>query len=199
MPKTGGTTSPRRLSRVRQPPPPPSQTTSVSSHTSTSRQERSTRSHNKASSPQKSSTPQSLTSSEEAALQEEARSHQLRRSKRTHETEQDVDEDGDAKLEDVGDDEIVEDEETTRCLCGQQEFPGLPVDFSVPRSAKGSHPPNSDESAEGPGSLFVQCDGCLVWQHGGCVSVMDESALPDKYYCEECKPELHELLKAPNG
>jgi hypothetical protein len=178
----------------------------VSSTSSATRQERSTRSHNKAASPQKSATPQSLTSSEEAALLDESQrtrdSHRLRRSKRTHEHEvndNDGDDDADAQLEELGDDEIIEDEETTRCLCGQQEYPGQPVDLSVARSAKGSHPPNSDESGEERGGLFIQCDGCLVWQHGGCVSVMEESAVPDKYFCEECKPELHELLKAPNG
>jgi hypothetical protein len=56
-----------------------------------------------------------------------------------------------------------------------------------------------DEPADDRGGLFIQCDDCQVWQHGGCVSIMEESAVPDNYYCEECKPDLHELLRSING
>lgn len=188
--------SPRRLSRAR-PPPPSSHSNSISSNSS-NRAERSTRSHNKASSPQKSSTPQSLESEdtgEEVARGATSEPPALRRSKRQH----DNDEDGDTKIEDVGDDEIIEDEETTRCICGFQEYPGPPADPTIGRAVKSGHNASSDEQAEDRGGLFIQCDTCQVWQHGGCVSLMEESAVPDNYYCEECKPDLHELLKSSNG
>ena len=127
---------------------------------------------------------------------EEARS--LRRSKRTHDNDdEDVDS---AKVEDVDAevDEIIEDEETTRCICGYLEYPGPPVDHTLP---KRSQPPSTaaDDAADDRGGLFIQCDDCQVWQHGGCVSLMEEAEVPDNYYCEECKPDLHELLKSPNG
>jgi hypothetical protein len=194
MPK--GTTSPRRLSRASRQPPAPPHSNSVSSNSS-NRAERSTRSHNKASSPQKSSTPQSLTSED---ISEEARGAtseppQLRRSKRTL----DNDEDGDTKIEGVVEDEIIEDEETTRCICGHQEYPGRPNDPTARRIAKDGHGASQEEQQDDTGGLFIQCDDCQVWQHGGCVSIMEESAVPDNYYCEECKPELHELLKSTNG
>ncbi len=125
---------------------------------------------------------------------EEARS--LRRSKRTHDNDDD-----DAKIEDADadevDGEIVEDEETTRCICGYPDYPGPPVDHTLP---KRSQPPSTaDDAGDDRGGLFIQCDDCQVWQHGGCVSLMEEAEVPDNYYCEECKPDLHELLKSPNG
>jgi hypothetical protein len=95
-------------------------------------------------------------------------------------------------------DEIIEDEETTRCVCGHQEYPGPPVDANAGRGAKASHA-TGDEQSDEAGGLFIQCDDCLVWQHGGCVSIMEQAAAPDNYYCEECKPDLHQLFKAANG
>jgi hypothetical protein len=64
-----------------------------------------------------------------------------------------------------------EEEEVTRCLCGQTEYPG---------------PPDIETFAGivDAGDLFIQCDGCTVWQHGGCVGIAEERQVPDKYYCE---------------
>ncbi|KAG8761067.1 hypothetical protein FRC14_007848 [Serendipita sp. 396] len=57
----------------------------------------------------------------------------------------------------------------TRCVCGKSD---------------------GDE-----GGLMVMCEGCKVWQHVHCMDLAEED-VPDHYYCEECKPELHiELLK----
>ena len=105
------------------------------------------------------------------------------------------------------DDEIIEDEETTRCVCGFQDYPGPPVD--VPSTSSTSHrgskaglvPPQSDAEgqSEEPGSLFIQCDTCEVWQHGGCVGIMTESATPENYFCEQCRPDFHRLMKTANG
>lgn len=90
--------------------------------------------------------------------------------------------------EEVGDDE----EETTRCICGYQEYPGPPSDDED--LAVGS-----DLQAEDVGGLFIQCDKCKVWQHGGCVGIMEEKSVPENYFCEECRKDLHNLLSSPKG
>ena len=83
------------------------------------------------------------------------------------------------------DEEAAEDEEeVTRCLCGQQEYPGPPLS-----EAYGASEAQTDDA----GGLFIQCDGCSVWQHGGCVGIFDEATSPDKYYCEDCRPKQHEV------
>lgn len=74
------------------------------------------------------------------------------------------------------DDEIQEDEEDddeaeTRCICGQADPP--------------------DENG-----LFIQCEKCSVWQHGYCVSISEK--VPEKYWCEKCKPELHTIVIRPD-
>lgn len=58
-----------------------------------------------------------------------------------------------------------EEEEETRCVCGETE----PQDGS---------------------DLFIQCESCGVWQHGYCVGITAE-VTPEKYWCERCKPNLH--------
>lgn len=57
----------------------------------------------------------------------------------------------------------------------------------------------SDPLADEPGSLFIQCDKCQVWQHGGCVGIMDEASCPDEYFCEECRKDLHKIITHSNG
>jgi len=102
--------------------------------------------------------------------------------------EQDVDDDDPTKLdEDVDDDMIEEEDEVTRCVCGYQEYPGPPSDAA--------------KSLEGDdlSGLFIQCDVCKVWQHGGCVGIMDEAASPDEYFCEECRKDLHKVTTSPKG
>ncbi len=49
------------------------------------------------------------------------------------------------------------------------------------------------------GGLFIQCDGCKVWEHGGCVGIMDEAMSPEEYFCERCRPDLHMITIGPNG
>ena len=34
---------------------------------------------------------------------------------------------------------------------------------------------------------MIWCDGCSVWQHLACME-LDQSKLPDKYFCEACHP-----------
>ena len=78
--------------------------------------------------------------------------------------------------EDALEDEDGE-EEVTRCLCGKLEYPGPPP-------ALGLNDPDV-------GGMFIQCDKCHVWQHGGCVGIMNDDETPDDYFCEQCRPNLH--------
>ena len=99
-------------------------------------------------------------------------------------------------------DEDVEDEseeELTRCICGNQEYPGLPV--SVGDSGKDSSKTDSDPAtfAEDTTGWFIQCDDCKVWQHGGCVGIMDEATSPEEYFCEQCRKDLHKITSMANG
>ena len=114
--------------------------------------------------------------------------------------EQDNDEDDSTKLDDELDDEIGEEEEITRCVCGQQEYPGPPSDASKSKDGQlSSSLAGSDVQADEAGGLFIQCDICKVWQHGGCVGIMDEAASPEEYFCEECRKDLHKLMTSPRG
>ncbi|WBW72546.1 histone deacetylase complex PHD finger subunit Cti6 [Schizosaccharomyces osmophilus] len=67
--------------------------------------------------------------------------------------------------------------EITRCVCGIED--------------------NDDDSSDG--GLYIQCDQCSVWQHGHCVGFQEESDVPDVYYCELCRPELHKLYQRGRG
>jgi hypothetical protein len=98
-----------------------------------------------------------------------------------------------AKLEDELDDDIAEEDEVTRCVCGYLEYPGLPSDAAKTGLA--------DVEAQGDdlSGLFIQCDICKVWQHGGCVGIMSEEASPDEYFCEECRKDLHKVTASPKG
>ncbi|KAG8625103.1 hypothetical protein KVT40_006854 [Elsinoe batatas] len=78
-------------------------------------------------------------------------------------------------------------DEKTRCTCGQQDYPG---------------PPSTDEYkslSEESGSLFIQCDRCKVWQHGGCVGIMNDDQAPDEYFCEQCEKKDHRLHTDQKG
>lgn len=105
------------------------------------------------------------------------------------------------KREDDDSDED-EEEEVTRCVCQGKEYPGPPVpladNWRSHHHVKDRPSPSAIRSAEklpeDAGGLFIQCDVCHVWQHGGCVGIMDEGMSPENYYCEECRPELHKIL-----
>lgn len=72
----------------------------------------------------------------------------------------------------------------TRCVCGNIDYPGPPInELTNARS----------DLTEDTGALFIQCDTCSVWQHGGCVGLMDEDKTPDNYYCEICNSRSHTL------
>lgn len=81
---------------------------------------------------------------------------------------------------DYANDEIDEVEEVTRCVCGND-------DLVIPKNSHGEFD-NVDTG------FFIQCEKCAVWQHGYCVGISDEDHAPEKYWCEQCKPEFHTLF-----
>ena len=187
--------SPRRSSRARTTQPPPSVAThsNSSSSVSSARTDRASRVNAKQTSPPKSSTPHSLSSEEPEEPPHDVQPEPPLTRRRTR--EHDNDEDESTKLDEELDDDIAEEDEVTRCVCGYQEYPGPPSD--APKSMSALVDP--DVQADELGGLFIQCDVCKVWQHGGCVGIMDEAASPDEYFCEECRKELHKVTTSPKG
>ncbi|OJD23239.1 hypothetical protein ACJ73_05408 [Blastomyces percursus] len=202
--------TPRRSSRARtsQPSAAMQHTNSSSSSNSLSRAERSTRSNNRISSPRRPSTQRSESTDD---LEPNPRSdlpqtRHRHRGRNNGEPDDALQAPGDGYDEEEGDEE-----EITRCLCGQQDYPGLPLIYQDAGSASATKQGMKEDSAQGtsgsaedmqsdePGSLFIQCDSCKVWQHGGCVGIMEEASSPDEYFCEECRKDLHKIITASNG
>ncbi|KAI9777051.1 MAG: hypothetical protein M1839_009102 [Geoglossum umbratile] len=213
--------SPRRSSRARTTQPStsaPSQTLSSASSTTSGRADRSTRSHHKNQSPQKSTPPRSRSSEEEDETSRLANSEPLQTRRRKREREDDGDLDREVSRTSVrgvqGDeDDEEEEEEITRCVCGNQDYPGAPVpiaeqsievDVDQKTTIKDeanldSSMTTSDVPSDESGGLFIQCDICKVWQHGGCVGILDQSMSPDEYFCERCRRDLHDIATGQNG
>lgn len=161
--------SPRRSTRSALPPPKPEHRNSSSSSLSSARPERSTRSHHKSSPNQQSVSPLSSADGDVPAQ------HAVG----DHEQEDDGPVEGAAEGADI-----------TRCICGHQEYPGPPLtDDTKSRS----------DVSDDAGGLFIQCDKCSVWQHGGCVGIMDEDKTPEDYFCEQCDKRLHQVHTDPRG
>ena len=103
-----------------------------------------------------------------------------------------------------GADEDAEDDGTVRCICGYDDYPGPPPlgdddsKHGVRQGIEDSLITAADITEELSG-FFLQCDICKVWQHGGCIGIMNEEASPDEYFCEECRKDLHKIFTAPNG
>lgn len=201
--------SPRRSSRARttQPPPnAPQHTTSSNSSNSLPRTERSARSHQKLQSPQSSSTQRSE-SLDNPEFVSRGEGPTTRRSRRNDTEPEDASKTNGDEIEY----ENGDGEEVTRCICGNLEYSGPPsfIRESVHRGGtktivKDEHLPNGSASGQealtdDSGNFFIQCDHCQVWQHGGCVGLIDEAMSPDEYFCEGCRPELHKIRKSPNG
>lgn len=185
--------SPRRSSRARttQPPAAPTHTNSSTSSVSSGRPERSTRSNNKQVSPHNSN-PRSQSLDDLDDTKPPPR--------RTRSGHEDVKES--KKGEDEEEEEEGEEEEVTRCICGQTEYPGLPSPTQDLLKQKAREPDAIyalDAIGEDLGGLFIQCDVCKVWQHGGCVSILDEASVPDEYFCEECRRDLHRVATSLSG
>ncbi|KAH6697518.1 PHD-finger domain-containing protein [Plectosphaerella plurivora] len=100
------------------------------------------------------------------------------------------------------DDDIQEDDESVRCICGFEEYPGPPP--FEDESKHGKPNPEAEffasiELSDEVSGLFVQCDVCKVWQHGACVGIFTEESSPDEYFCEKCRKDLHKIHTANNG
>ncbi|GKT42446.1 putative HTH La-type RNA-binding protein [Colletotrichum spaethianum] len=188
--------SPRRSSRARGNTVSQSQQSSTTSSLS-SRGERATRSLNKTSSAK--STPSASLSSEPPEDLDEALP--LRRRTRAQEDIRDK-----ARVDPydmaIGSDDVQEDDESVRCVCGFDEYPGPPPFEEDSKHGKHNPEPGffaSIELSDEVSGLFVQCDVCKVWQHGACVGIFTEESSPDEYFCEKCRKDLHKIHAASNG
>jgi hypothetical protein len=101
------------------------------------------------------------------------------------------------------DNEIQEDDEAVRCVCGFEDYPGPPPfdDEMKQLAARDAIDLIAIFSVDGETDMtgfFVQCDVCKVWEHGLCVGIVSEEASPDEYYCEVCRKDLHKIYTASN-
>lgn len=85
---------------------------------------------------------------------------------------------------DATDDEL----EVTRCVCALDELDPTSVLPEVEALLWREYRVKVDHG------LFIQCEKCLLWQHGYCVGLFSNSDVPDEYWCEQCKPDLHIVL-----
>ena len=183
--------SPRRSSRARTIQPTSSaqqHTNSSSCSISSDRADRSAHPQSKRPSPGSSVAPRSQSSED---LEAPDRS-QLRRTRSSQDHLKD-------EVPPAIDDEIDEEieEEVTRCVCGNQDYAGLPDPDCAKILPKDVSDPAS--FAEDTTGWFIQCDSCKVWQHGGCVGIMDEATNPEEYFCEQCRKDLHKITTTANG
>lgn len=151
----------------------------------------------------KSLTPQSSSDDAEPTEQRTRDTRQTRQQKREITGVDDANDKQDDEEDVQGDDA---EGEVTRCVCGREDYPGPPVPLSDNgrnHSSRDSRRMPSLATAEGlpedAGGLFISCDTCGVWQHGGCVGIMREELSPENYYCEKCRDDLHELLVGARG
>lgn len=86
--------------------------------------------------------------------------------------------------------EVDEEQEVTRCVCGRDELTPLQVSGALQQLLQHEYGIRVDLG------LFIQCDECSVWQHGYCVGLFTDADVPDKYWCERCRPELHVAVPA---
>lgn len=196
-------TDPRRSSRARA-NQSQSQNSSTGSTSSSGRPERSSRYFNKGGSPQKSTSTGSLSSEppEDTITAEDPFGTRRRTRGQVEEKEK-----AGSKAETIdmanGDDDVQEEDEAVRCVCGNEEYQGPPpFDEDSKHGSKhayGLEPFFSADVTDDTAGLFVQCDICKVWQHGGCVGIMTEESSPEEYFCEQCRQDLHKLWTASNG
>lgn len=92
------------------------------------------------------------------------------------------------------DEEIDEEDEQeiTRCVCGNDDLNVDTINENVENLLEEEYQIKIDQG------LFIQCDKCSVWQHGYCVGLFTNDDVPDKYWCELCKPDLHILIHETN-
>ncbi|KAB5528973.1 hypothetical protein GE09DRAFT_1177788 [Coniochaeta sp. 2T2.1] len=193
---------PRRSARART-----SQSQSQHSSTTSStsgRADRPTRSFHKNGSPQKSTRTGSLSS--EAAEDTITADGGFSTRRRTRGNVDDRDKTS-SNLDSIErtnrDDDLVEEDEAVRCICGFDEYPGPPpLDEDTKHGIKDTidlDPIFTTDVNDDTAGFFVQCDVCKVWQHGACVGIMTEESSPDEYFCEQCRKEFHKIFTASNG
>lgn len=197
---------PRRSSRARtnQPQSRPSSTTSSVS----GRIDRAHRPFHKTGSPQKSASTASLASEppDDFAVTDDTPPPPTRSRRAAANVIKDDDQDLSSvvvsEIEMLNDDDIQEDDEAVRCICGNEDYPGPPAFEDLKQASRDGY----DIEAIFPSvvtddlaGFFVQCDICKVWQHGACVGLVNDSTLPEEYYCEECRKDLHKIISSTTG
>ncbi|KAI0097193.1 hypothetical protein GGR51DRAFT_484299 [Nemania sp. FL0031] len=198
-----GTSPTRRSSRARI-TQSQSQVSSTTSSTS-GRIERATRGFTKTGSPQKSTgsgslssePPEDSTTTEDTVLR--------RRSTRGKDDDREKHPKPDILGMPPAPDEIQEDDESVRCICGHDEYPGPPpFDEDSKHGVKDAIDHErifAIEITDELAGFFVQCEVCNTWQHGACVGFTTEESNPEdvEYYCEQCRKDLHKIYTASNG
>ncbi|KAI0453342.1 hypothetical protein F5B21DRAFT_286745 [Xylaria acuta] len=198
-----GTSPTRRSSRARI-TQSQSQVSSTTSSTS-GRVERTTRGFTKTGSPQKSTGSGSLSSEppEDSTTTEDT----VLRRRSTRGKDDDREKQLRPELVDMpsAPDEIHEDDESVRCICGHDEYPGPPpFDEDSKHGVKDAIDHErifAIEITDELAGFFVQCEICNTWQHGACVGFTTEESNPEdvEYYCEQCRKDLHKIYTASNG
>ncbi|KAI2639254.1 hypothetical protein GGS21DRAFT_420536 [Xylaria nigripes] len=198
-----GTSPTRRSSRARI-----SQSQSQVSSTASSssgRVERTTRAFTKTGSPQKSTASGSLSSEppEDSTTTEDTVLR--RRSTRGKDDDREKQQKSDVVSMSAAADEIQEDDESVRCICGHDEYPGPPPFDEDPKhgvkDAIDHERIFAIKITDDLAGFFVQCEICNTWQHGACVGFTTEESNPEdvEYYCEQCRKDLHKIYTASNG
>ncbi|ODV77339.1 uncharacterized protein CANTADRAFT_31061 [Suhomyces tanzawaensis NRRL Y-17324] len=89
-------------------------------------------------------------------------------------------------------DEVEDELEVTRCVCALDELTNSMVNPQLGDVLNKEYHIRIDQG------LFIQCDKCSVWQHGYCVGLFTNDEVPEKYWCELCKPDLHIFIYENN-
>ncbi|KAL9641312.1 MAG: hypothetical protein Q9204_000106 [Flavoplaca sp. TL-2023a] len=194
--------SPRRSSRSKtsQPTSVAQHTSSASSSVSSGRIDRKPRSDGKPTSPRDSLPPTSPTAPENPNASNKPGARRTRSSQEAPKPQLAA-----AQDDEEIDEEDSEEEEITRCVCGHQDYPGMPIAPNDPARGRSKNISDLGDAGssvalqEDTGGLFIQCDVCKVWQHGGCVGIMDEATSPEEYFCEQCRKGLHTITLTAAG
>ncbi|KAI1089533.1 hypothetical protein F5B19DRAFT_466969 [Rostrohypoxylon terebratum] len=199
-----GASPTRRSSRART---TQSQSNNSSSASSASgRAERSTRAFTKTGSPQKSTGSGSLSSEPPEDSTTTTNDDTILRRRSTRGKDDDREKHSKSELLDMAPvgDEIQEEDEAVRCICGHDEYPGPPpFDEDSKHTLKDAIDHErifAIEVTDDMAGFFVQCEICNTWQHGACVGFTEESNPEDvQYFCEKCRKDLHKIFTASNG
>ncbi|KAI1343171.1 hypothetical protein F5Y15DRAFT_225971 [Xylariaceae sp. FL0016] len=199
-----GTSPTRRSSRARQTQSQSHNSSATSS--SSGRLERTTRAFTKTGSPQKSTGSGSLSSEPpEDSVTTNDDTLLRRRSTRGRDEERDKQSRPEPLNMAHPGEEIQEEDEAVRCICGSDEYPGPP---SIDEDSKNGVKDAIDhqgifaiEITDEMAGFFVQCEICNVWQHGPCVGFTTEDSNPDdlEYFCEQCRKDLHKVYTSNSG